>query len=73
VYGREVWELPCFEFRTTVVIELYRLRCPDGGHRAEKVPQFLSKAPFSILGAEHQTRGHAVRGGLPAANRFQVA
>jgi hypothetical protein len=27
-YEREVRDLPCFEFRTTVVIELYRVRCP---------------------------------------------
>jgi transposase len=47
VYEREVRDLPCFEFRTTVVIELYRLRCPDCGVKAEKVPQLPSKAPFS--------------------------
>jgi transposase len=47
VYEREVRDLPCFEFRTTVVIELYRLRCPDCGVRAERVPQLPSKAPFS--------------------------
>jgi hypothetical protein len=28
-YEREVPDLPCFEFRTTVVVELYRVRCPD--------------------------------------------
>jgi transposase len=46
-YEREVRDLPCFEFRTTVVIELYRVRCPDCGVKAEKVPQLPSKAPFS--------------------------
>ena len=30
-YEREVRDPPCFQFRTTVVIELYRLRCPDCG------------------------------------------
>jgi DNA-directed RNA polymerase subunit RPC12/RpoP len=30
-YEREVRDLPCFEYLTTVVIELYRLRCPDCG------------------------------------------
>ena len=30
-YEREVRDLPCFEFRTTVVVELYRVRCPDCG------------------------------------------
>jgi hypothetical protein len=42
----EVRDLPCFEFRTTVV-ELYRVRCPDCGVQTEKVPQLPSKAPFS--------------------------
>jgi transposase len=47
VYEREVRDLPCFEYRTTVVIELYRVKCPDCGLKAEKVPQLPSKAPFS--------------------------
>ena len=47
VYEREVRDLPCFEYRTTVVIELYRVRCPRCGVRAEKVPLLPSKAPFS--------------------------
>jgi transposase len=46
-YEREVRDLPCFEFRTTVVVELYRVRCPDCGVKREKVPQLPSKAPFS--------------------------
>jgi transposase len=47
IYEREVRDLPCFEFRTTVVIELYRVRCPDCGIKTEKVPLLPSKAPFS--------------------------
>ena len=47
VYEREVRDLPCFEYRTTVVVELYRVRCPDCGVKAEKVAQLPSKAPFS--------------------------
>jgi transposase len=47
VYEREVGDLPWSEYRTTVVIELYRVRCPDCGIKAEKVPQLPSKAPFS--------------------------
>ena len=35
------------EFRTTVVIELYRVRCPDCGLKIEKMDQLPSKAPFS--------------------------
>ena len=30
-----------------MVIELYRVRCPDCGVKTEKVPQLPSKAPFS--------------------------
>ena len=47
IYEREVRDLPCFEYRTTVVIELYRVKCPDCGVKAEKVTQLPSKAPFS--------------------------
>lgn len=43
-YEREVRDLPCFEYRTTVVIELYRVRCPDCGIKREKVEQLPSKA-----------------------------
>lgn len=49
-YEREVRDLPCFEYLTTVVVELYRLRCPRCGVKAEKVPQLQQlpgKAPFS--------------------------
>jgi len=42
-----VRDLPCFEYRTTVVVELYRVRCPDCGIKAEKVPLLPTKAPFS--------------------------
>lgn len=44
---REVRDLPWGEFRATVVIELYRVRCPDCGLKIEKVEQLPSKAPFS--------------------------
>jgi transposase len=46
-YEREVRDLPWSEYRTTVVVELYRVRCPECGIKAEKVPQLPSKAPFS--------------------------
>src|SRR6202171_2462940 len=45
VYEREVRDLPCFEFRTTVVVELYRVRCPGCGGKTERVPQLPSKGP----------------------------
>ena len=47
VCEREVRDLPVFEFRTTVVIEVFRLRCPDCGPRMERVEQLPGKAPFS--------------------------
>jgi transposase len=47
VSEREVRDLPCMEFRTTVVVEVYRVCCPDCGIKIEKVPQLPSKAPFS--------------------------
>ena len=47
VTEREVRDLPCFEYRTTVVIELFRVRCPNCGLKIEKVDQLPSKAPFS--------------------------
>ena len=47
VYEREVRDLACFEYPTTVVLERYRVRCPDCGVKAEKVEQLPSQAPFS--------------------------
>ena len=47
VYERQVRDLPCFEFQTTVIVELYRIRCPDCGVKAEKVEPLPSKAPYS--------------------------
>jgi transposase len=47
IYQREVRDLPWSEYRATVVIELYRVRCPDCGVKTEKIAQLPSKAPFS--------------------------
>ena len=44
---RAVRDLPWSEFKTTVHIEVYRVKCPDCGVRVEKVPLLPSKAPFS--------------------------
>ena len=44
---REVRDLPCIEYRTTVFVELYRVKCPDCGPKIEKVDQVPGKAPFS--------------------------
>jgi len=47
VYQREVRDLPWSVYRATVAVELYRLRCPTCGVKAEKVPLLPSNAPFS--------------------------
>ena len=44
---REVRDLACFEYTTTVVVELFRVKCPRCGLRIEKVAQVPSKAPYS--------------------------
>ena len=47
VSEREVRDLPWGEYRTTVVVEIDRVRCPDCGVKIERVAQLPSKAPFS--------------------------
>src|SRR5260370_41398260 len=47
VCEREVRDLPCFEYTTTVVVETYRVKCPRRGIRAERVAQLPSKATYS--------------------------
>jgi transposase len=44
---RAVRDLPWSEFRTSVHIEVYRVKCSDCGVKVEKVPLLPSKAPFS--------------------------
>jgi transposase len=44
---RAVRDLPWSEFKTTVYVEVYRVKCPDCGVKVEKVPLLPGKAPFS--------------------------
>ena len=44
---REVRDLPRMEFRTTAVVKVFRVCCPDCGIKIEKVPQLPSNAAFS--------------------------
>jgi transposase len=44
---REVRDLPWRKYQTVVVVEFYRVRCPNCGLKVETVPQLPSKAPFS--------------------------
>src|SRR6516164_570842 len=46
-YEREVRDLPWRKYQTRVIIELYRVCCPQCGVRVERMPQLPSKAPFS--------------------------
>lgn len=46
-YEREVRDLPWRKYRARVIIELYRVCCPQCGVRVERMPQLPSKAPFS--------------------------
>jgi hypothetical protein len=54
VYEREVRDLPCFENRTRVIVELYRVRCPGCGIKTEKVPKLLEA---------HRLKGGGLRPG----------
>jgi transposase len=44
---RAVRDLPWSAFSATVMVEVYRVNCPDCGVKREKVPLLPSKAPFS--------------------------
>jgi transposase len=44
---REVRDLRCFEYETTVVVEVHRICCPDCGVKVEKMEQLPGKAPYS--------------------------
>ena len=73
VYEREVRDLPCFQFRTTVVIELYPIRCPDCGIKAERVEQLPSKAPFSKRFEEMVGQACESASARQVARRFGMA
>jgi transposase len=73
VYEREVRDLPCFQYRTTVVVELYRVHCPDCGIRAEKVEQLPSKAPFSKRFEEIVGQACESASARQVARRFELA
>ena len=47
VRERAVRDLPWRKYRTTVLVEFYRVRCPRCGLKVEVVPQLPGKAPFS--------------------------
>jgi transposase len=73
VCEREVRDLPVFEFRTTVIIELYRLRCPVCGPRVERVDQLPSKAPFSKRFEDAVGQACEAASARQVARRFQLS
>jgi transposase len=70
VREREVRDLPCMKFRTAVVIEVYRVCCPDCGIKIEKVPQLPSKAPFSRRFEDAVGEACESAAARPVARRF---
>src|SRR5580698_9295630 len=48
-YEREVRDLPWRKYQTTVIIELYRVCCPDCGVRVEKVLQRAKRPSAKTL------------------------
>ena len=70
---REVRDLPWSEFKATVVVELYRVRCPDCGPKIEKVAQLPSKAPFSKRFEEAVGQACESASARQVAHRFGLA
>lgn len=73
VSEREVRDLPWGEYRTTVVVEIYRVRCPDCGVRTERVAQLPSKAPFSKRFEEAVGLACESSAGRQASRQFGLA
>jgi transposase len=46
-WERKVADLDCFEFRTTVVLDVHRLDCVACGPKVERIEQVPSKAPYT--------------------------
>ena len=70
---REIRDLPCFEYSTTIVVEIYRMKCPRCGFRAEKVAQLPSKAPFSKRFEESVANACESASARQVARRVQLA
>jgi hypothetical protein len=61
------------EFRTTVVVEIYRVCCPDCGIKIEKVLQLPSKAPFSKRFEDAVGQACESAAARQVARRFELA
>ncbi len=73
VNERAVRDLPWSEFRVTVFIEVYRVKCPDCGLRVEVVPLLPSKAPFSRRFEEAVGQACESASARQVARRFGLA
>ena len=47
VLEREESDLPFLEYRTTVLVELYRVKCTGCGPKIEKVDEVMGKVPYT--------------------------
>lgn len=70
---RSVRDLPWSSFRTTVHIEVYRVKCPDCGVKIEKVPLLPSKAPFSERFEDAVALACESASARQVARRFELA
>jgi transposase len=73
VIERRARDLPCFEYTTTVIVELYRLRCPDCGVKTERIPQLPSKAPYTKRFEESVGRACESAAAAQVARRMGLA
>lgn len=73
VYERTVRDLPCFEFQTKVAVELYRIRCPICGLKAERSDQVPSKAPYSRRFEDSVGQACETAAARQVARRVQLA
>lgn len=73
VTEREVRDLPWSEYKATVVVELYRVRCPTCGPKIERVAQLPSKAPFSKRFEEAVGQACESASARQVARRFGLA
>ena len=73
VCEREVRDLSCFEYSTTVAVETYRVKCPRCGIKVEKVAQLPSKAPYSKRFEESVGQACESAAARQIARRFGLA
>ncbi len=66
-------DLPWLKYLTTVVVEFYRVRCPECGVKAEMVPLFPSKAPFSKHFEDAVGLACESAAARPVARQFRLA